>query len=1180
MKQSEFVHLHSHTMYSLLDGACKIEALAQRASEWGMPSVAMTDHGNLFGTIDFYRAMREVGINPIIGCEVYCAIENRFNRAPARGIQNGANHLVLLAKDQKGYKNLMKLVSAGYLEGFYYNPRIDKDLLKEHSEGLICLSACLSGEVAHLIDREGLPAAKEAVKGYLEIFGDNFYLEIQRHGIDREAKINDGLIRIHQEMGVQLVATNDSHFLKAEDHEAHSLLVAVQTGKTIDDPTRMCYPTGVYFKSAEEMYNLFSDLPQALETTLEISEKCNLELSFDDSYAPDFPLPVGFENAGDYLSDLAWSGMERRCNVTPEYEERLKFELETIGQTGYPGYFLILYDLVNFSQENGIRASARGSAVSSLVAYALNITAVDPIEYGLYFERFLNPERISPPDIDLDIADRDRERLIDYVVKKYGRDNVCQIITFGTMGAKGVIRDVGRALEIPFGEVDRISKLVPTELKITLDKALKMSPELEQISKDGRMGERLISNAIQLEGLARHASIHAAAVVIAPRPLKELLPLYKTPKGGEVVTQYQWQQVEDLGFLKMDFLGLRNLRVLDDTVKMVERNYGTVIDFDTLVLNDTETYELFGRGDTTGVFQFESSPMRDYLRKLKPDRIEDIIAMNALYRPGPMKYIPNYIARKHGKEEVTYSHPVVKPSLEETYGIITYQEQVMRICRDMAGFSLGEADGIRKAMGKKLATVMEKYRANFIEGSKRNGVEENIAQKVWADIEDFSGYGFNKAHSSGYSIVAYQCAYLKAHFPSEYMAANLNSEIGDIDRLVVLIDECRRMGLEVLTPDITESGIDFLASEGRIRMGMAAVRNVGRGAAEAIVKVRKEGNPFRTLFDFCEKINLRSVNKRALESLICAGALDGLDGNRAQLLAGLELAMDLAQSIQTDRQRGQISMFENEAMQVQAAMIRDKMLPRVNEWTEGERLAKEKEMLGFYLTGHPLEKYWVDLVAMGIRPVQDMERVSDGSEVKLGGLLVEVKPHSDKKGRSMAFGILEDLEGTMDLVVFPDVFQKVREEMIVDAMVVIQGRRSERNGRISVQVEKILPIEKVSEVLADAVNVLLCFEDLTGKRFESLRNLCEKFRGGCSLYLHLALETKRTVVLSKRLMVAPSEELKMEISKLTEGRARVWMSSGNGKVRRVITQAIKSENGVKPKVPTGDVELFPTLISV
>jgi DNA polymerase-3 subunit alpha len=786
------------------------------------------------------------------------------------------------------------------------------------------------------------------------------------------------------------------------------------------------------------------------------------------------------------------------------------------------------------------------------VGYALDITTVDPIDYGLYFERFLNPERISPPDIDLDIADRDREKLIAYVVEKYGRDNVCQIITFGTMGAKGVLRDVGRVLDLPFAEVDKISKLVPAELKMTLNKALEVSPELKQMAQDGGTGEKLLGIAKQLEGLARHASIHAAAVVITPEPVTEYMPLYKAPKGGEVMTQYNWHHVEDLGFLKMDFLGLRNLTVLDDTVKMIEGNYGEKIDIDNLPIDDKQTYELFGRGETTGVFQFESNGMRDYLIKLQPDRIGDIIAMNALYRPGPMQYIPNYIARKNGREPVTYHHPILESTLKETYGVITYQEQVMEICRNLSGFTLGHADGIRKAMGKKLADVMEKYKQQFIDGAKEHHqVNPDISKKIWADIEAFSGYGFNKAHSSGYSLVAYQCAYLKAHYPAEFMAANLNSEIGDIDRLVILIEECRRMGLSVLPPAVNESRVDFVATKGQIRMGMAAIRNVGRSAVEAIVSAREAGGPFVSLFDFCERVDLHAVNRRAVESLIKAGAFDEVGGHRAQLFAVVDKALEMAQSAQADRARGQISLFDAVNMQTQAAMVNDHTLPIVAEWAERERLAYEKDMLGFYLSGHPMDRYKTDLSEMGIRSVSELETLPDGAEVQLGGIILEVKPHMDRTGRPMAFGSLEDMNGTVDLVVFPDAFEKVRDRFVVDAMVVLQGRFSGRNGRTSVQVEQLLPIEQARETLADTVNVLLPGDVIGLERLETLRILCQRHPGACQLRLHLDLgEGKRTIVVSRRVEVAPSDVLLGEIESLTEGRVKAWVSREAGRARR------------------------------
>ncbi|MDE2887175.1 MAG: DNA polymerase III subunit alpha [Gemmatimonadota bacterium] len=1140
---AEFVHLHSHSMYSLLDGACKIDSLAARAAEWGMPAAAITDHGNLFGAVDFYRAMKEADVKPIIGCEVYCAIESRFDKKPSRGVPSGSNHLVLLAKNAHGYYNLVKLVSAGYMEGFYYHPRIDKELLREHAEGLVCLSGCLSGEVPHLIEREGVNVAMAAVEEYLDIFGEDYYLEIQRHGIDREPRINDGLIRIHGEMGVPLVATNDSHFLGADDHEAHAVLVALQTGKTLNDPGRMCYPEDVYFKSADEMQALFSDLPQALEQTLEIAEKVDLELAFGDYLAPEFPLPAEFETADDYLKHLARGGLQDRFDlISQDLRDRLEFELDLIVSKGLAGYFLIVWDYVNYAKGHGISVGpGRGSCAGSLVAYSLQITDLDPIKYNLLFERFLNPERVSLPDIDIDFSDKERDQVIRYVSEKYGERNVCQIITFGTLKAKAAIRDVGRVLDMSFGEVDRIAKLVPNDLKMTLDKAIQQVPELKQMA-DGEGDEaQLIRHARALEGLARHASVHAAAVIIAPDNLTNFVPLYKAPKDGKVTTQFDGPTCEDIGLLKMDFLGLKELSLADETVDLIKAKE-PAFDLTKIPEDDESTLDLFGRGETVGVFQFESPGMREYLVQLKPDCIEDIIAMNALYRPGPMQYIPNFVARKHGKEEVVYDHPKMEPILKDTYGIMVYQEQVMQIVQVLAGFSLGQADILRDAIGKKKPEEMSRQKDAFIDGCETHGVSTSLAGKIFADIEVFAGYAFPKAHAAAYAVVAYRNAYLKANYPQEYMAASLNGEIGNIERMVVVIEECRRMKLEVLPPDVNTSFVDFVASETAILMGMAAVRNVGRGAVDAIVSARETGGAFNTLFEFCERVDLRAVNRRAIESLIRAGAMDHLDGHRAQLLQGLDRALDAGQSVQAARQRRQISLFDMGALADQSAVINNHVLPEEPEWTERERLAHEKEMLGFYLSGHPLERYRTDLAALGIRSSQDVAALPEGAEVKLGGLISETRSHTDRNGRPMAFGTIEDLDGALDLVVFPDTFERVRASFVTDAMVVIQGRLSGRNGRQSLQVEKVLSMEHARETLADALNVKLPSEMLELETLEHLKAMLEGHRGGCTVYLHLELGDGITkVIRSRRLSVNPSEALISEIGAFL-GERRAWVS--------------------------------------
>ena len=1144
MGSSDFIHLHSHTMYSLLDGACRIRDIASLAQEYETEAVAMTDHGNLFGAVEFYKEMKKANLKPIIGCEVYVAIEDRFSRKAARGVPSGSNHLVLLSKNQTGYRNLVKLVSKGYLEGFYHNPRIDKGLLREHADGLICLSGCLSGEVAHLISEEGYPAARKAVLEYREIFGDDYFLEIQRHGIPREDKVNKGLLKLHKDLGIPLVATNDSHFLRRDDHTAHDVLICVQTGKTLSDANRLRYSQEVYFKSPGEMKELFKDLPQAIENTIRIAEECNFDMIFGESVLPEFPLPDAYDRPEAYLSDLVQEGLRSRCgSITPQMAERIDYELKVIAKTGYAGYFLIVSDFVRYARENRILVGARGSAVASLVAYALGITSVNPLTYGLFFERFLNLERVSMPDFDIDIADRDRGKIINYVKKKYGAQNVCQIITFGTLGAKAAVRDVGRVLGLSFGECDTIAKLIPTDLKITLDRAIDQVPELKAMTESEGMKKDLLDHARKLEGISRHASVHAAGVIITPKPLLEYIPLYKSAKDGEVTTQFTFTQVDELGLLKMDFLGLRNLTVLDDTVQMLAED-GTHLDLDRLPFDDPATYGLFGRGDTTGVFQFESEGMREYLRKLKPDRIQDLIAMNALYRPGPMQYIDQYIARKHGKEPVTYAYPDLEPVLEETYGVITYQEQVMHVARDLAGFSMGQADILRKAMGKKIPSLLAEQKALFLHGTREREIPEKIALKIFEDMAVFAGYGFNKAHSTGYAVIAYQCAYLKANFPTFFMAANLNSEIGDIDRLVILVDACRRMGIEILPPDVNQSGVGFTPVDRKIRFGLAAIKNVGPVAMKSIVTARKEKGRFKTIFDLCESVDLKALNKRGLESLICAGGMDSLEGHRAQLVAGLDQAVEMAQSAQSDRLKGQISLFEAAMSTPAARSFSNRSLPITDEWTEPQKLAKEKEVLGLYLSGHPLSRHADELRALGVMSVKDARDVANGREVKVGGLLSEVKNHIAKNRKPMAFASLEDESGAIDLVVFPDTFEKNRDLIVPEALVLVLGKAG-TNGRTSVIVDQIIPLEGARERLASAVNVHLSTGALSTKTLNEIKSLCEQYSGSCSLLLHVEPQPdRRYVIKSRTLNVAPATDLILGLGRIIGTDTAAWISSG------------------------------------
>ncbi|MCK4417933.1 MAG: DNA polymerase III subunit alpha, partial [Candidatus Latescibacteria bacterium] len=1035
MPTANFVHLHNHTMYSLLDGALRIEQMVKTAKQWGMPALAITDHGNMFGAIEFYQKVQKAGIKPIIGCEVYVAIEDRLKRQAAWGIADGATHLTLLARNDLGYQNLMKLVSKGYLEGFYYHPRVDKELLREYHEGLIALSGCIKGEIARLILNENIEKAQQAVREYNDIFGQgNFYLELQRHGIEEEEKAVQCLLKFSQELDVPVVATNDCHYLNREDAPAHDVLLCIQTGKTLEDKNRMRFQTDqVYFKSPEEMEELFADVPQALQSTLEIADRCNVMIEFGKLKLPRFPLPENYQNADDYLRDLTYqSAKERYQEISPEVEEQLEHELEIIKKTGYAGYFLIVADFVRYAKSKNFPVGpGRGTATSSLVSYVLKVTNIDPLRNKLLFERFLNPQRVSMPDFDIDFADRDRQKVIDYVIKKYGKENVSQIITFGTMAARAVIRDVGRVLGMPYGEVDKIAKLVLPGT--TLEVAIKTVPELAQLAQSDGVGAKLISYAKTLEGLARHSSTHAAGVVITPDALTNYTPLCTTNKK-DITTQYDWKYIEEIGLLKMDFLGLRTLTGIDDTLRMVAEK-GTSLELEDLPLDDKATFELLARGETIGIFQFESSGMRDYLRKLNPTSLDDMIAMNALYRPGPMASIDDFIRRKHGTTEITYLHPLLKPILEETYGIIVYQEQVMRIASVLAGFSLAQADILRRAMGKKQPEIMEEQRGPFIEGCRKKKINEETAEKIFAAMAQFAGYGFNKAHSSGYALIAYQTAYLKAHFPQEFMAANLTSEMGNSDRVGVLLDECRRMGIQVLPPDVNESQAGFTVVPEGIRFGLGAIKNVGIAVIKAIVKAREKEGKFKNIFDFCERVDQRYLNKRTIESLIMAGATDSLAGHRAQLITVLEQALEGAQTIQADRQRGQTSLFENLSVQ-------EKELPDIPPWSESQMLADEKKMLGFYVSGHPLEKYQQDLQAFATHRIGELSELEDGTAVVVGGIITKLKKTTDRKGKPMAFATLEDFSGATEVLVFSDSYEKFRSLVVTDQLVMAEGRVS------------------------------------------------------------------------------------------------------------------------------------------
>jgi DNA polymerase-3 subunit alpha len=1101
MPSENFVHLHLHTDYSLLDGACEISKLMDRVAELKMPAVAMTDHGNLFGAVKFYEAALKRGIKPIIGCEVYVASTNRFDRSPDA---DRPNHLILLCENERGYRNLVKLASSAFIEGYYYKPRIDKDLLAKHADGLIGLSACLRGEVAAALTADRYDAARQSAYNLRDIFGKgNFYLEIQDQDLAEERRINPHLYRLARETGIALVATNDCHYLTLADARAQEVLICIQTGKTLSDPNRMKFATDqFYFKTAEEMRKVFGEIPEVLDRTIEISERCNVHLEQKQHVFPRFDVPEG-ETLESYFEKMTREGFSRRRERLDRkraegrlrypmeaYEERLEREIELIKQMRFAGYFLIVWDFIRFAREKCIPVGpGRGSSAGSLVAYSLHITDIDPLQNELLFERFLNPERISFPDIDIDFCMRRRSEVIDYVTQKFGRENVSQIITFGTMGAKAVIRDAGRALDIPFAEVDRIAKLVPNILNISLEHAIAASPELRQLKeKDSRVAD-LLQVAAHLEGFVRHASTHAAGVVISPQPLQEIVPLYKSNKD-EITTQYGMDDLEKIGLLKMDFLGLTTLTVIDDCLRLIETTRGEKLDLDRLPVDDADTYELLGKGLTAGIFQFESRGMTDILRRVKPDRLADLTALNALYRPGPIQggMIDDFVARRTGKKGVSYELPQLKEILEETYGVIVYQEQVIQIFNKVAGFTLGEADVVRRAMGKKKHEEMVANREKFLAGAKKNGVPTSKAQRLWDLVEQFAGYGFNKSHSAAYALVAYHTAYLKTHYPVEFMAALLTSEIGGQDKLTKYLNECRDMGIGILPPDVNSSDLAFTPAGSNIRFGLTAIKNAGASAIESVLAARGELGRFDSLVQFCENVDLRLMNKRVLESLIKAGAFDSLGARRAQLMAVLDRAMELGQNRQRANQSGQHGLFMAGNGPEPPPPLE---MPDIPEWPEGECLAGEKEVLGFYVTGHPLEKYAGQLGALTSLDSSSVEEMEHDTPVTLAGILRGLRVRPSKKGDLWASAALEDHRGSVDLLVFPQAYQQLQGVLKPDAVLLIKGRvRLEENQRPKVVVNDAKLLETamngVKAQLRIRINLVEAPENLVDELSEVL----------------------------------------------------------------------------------------------
>ena len=1158
---TEFVHLHLHSDYSLLDGACDVEKLVQRVDELGMPAVAMTDHGNIFGAVHFVNAAHKQGVKPIVGCELYICKKDDHNisRTPPEG--DTYNHLLVLAENEEGYRNLVKITSEASLHGFYYKPRVSKKFLAEHSKGLIGLSGCLKGEVAERLMGSKYEDARAAAAFYSDLFGkENFFLEIQDQGLEMEHRIRPGLEQLSRELALPLVATNDSHYLCEEDAHAQDVMVCIQTGKSVQETNRMKFEGSQFFvKSGDEMLRVFNDSPDVLSRTLAIAERCNLRLEKVPTPFPRFDVPEGF-SLDSYFEHITRQGFARRMEALrplssagrlkhslADYEQRLSRELTIIQQMKFSGYFLIVWDFIRHARERGIPVGpGRGSAAGALVAYSLGITDIDPLQHELLFERFLNPERISMPDIDIDFCMNRRGEVIDYVTQKYGRENVAQIITFGTMAAKAAIKDVGRAMDMPYSDVDRIAKMVPATLNIKLDDALKESPSMQEAyEKDGQV-RQLLDTARKLEGLVRNSGVHAAGVVISPRPLIELVPLHKT-KNDEIVTAFDMVAIEKMGLLKMDFLGLTTLTILDDTVKLIAIK-GQKLELDDIPLDDEETYQkVFHRGLTSGVFQFESHGMRDVLRRYQPNSVEHLTALNALYRPGPMAMIDDFIERKHGRRKIEYDLPELKEILEETLGVFVYQEQVMQAANKLAGYSLGEADLLRRAMGKKKPEEMAAQRERFVQGAVQRGYPPKKIEKIFDLMAQFAGYGFNKSHSAAYALLAYQTAYLKTHHPLEFMAALLTSITGDTDSVVKYINECREMGIAVEPPDINISDANFTPHANAIRFGLAAVKNVGGNAIESIVAARKKlRRPFRSLYEFCEEVDLRLLNKRVLESLIKSGAMDSF-GRRAQLMQALDKAIERAQKSQRDAESGQHGLFG--VFADESAAHANDVLPNVPDWDEQTRLAAEKEILGFFITGHPLEKYkdkLTDLNALSTEDIAAMKKSTAKDEnITTAGLITGLRVAKSKRsGELWAQASLEDMFGKVELLVFPEAYKKLADKVKLEVPVLIRGGvRIEEGANPKITANDIIALDEARVPLPKAIRIRIPLGLAEHSTVDALHALFSVRRGEAKVLFDLERDGDFMVVMeAEGYNVMPDRNFMVRVEELC-GRGSVRVIS-------------------------------------
>ncbi len=1114
---SHFVHLHAHSEYSLLDGAVKVKKLVLRAKELDMPAVALTDHGNMFGAIKFYRAARAAGINPVLGLEAYITRGSRLEKGKKKGEQSQIDHLILLARNLEGYQNLIRLSSKAYLEGFYYKPRIDLEVLEAHAEGLIGLSSCMRGAVIQAALNSGLDEGRAKAERLRTIFGsDNFYLEIQDHGIDQQNQAREVLEEISRSTGIPLVVTNDVHYLNKTDAEAHEVLLCLQTGSDLEDPRRFRFQSKeLYFKTESEMRELFPDLPEAVDNTVAIAERCNVDLEKEHLHLPEFPLPDGYDSNAAYLKHLAFEGAKTHFGeITDVVRKRLEYELSVIDKMDFPGYFLIVGDIVDYAKKSGIPVGpGRGSAAGSLVTYVLGITDLNPLEHGLLFERMLNPERISMPDIDIDFCYERRDEVIKYVIDRYSKDNVCQIITFGTMAARAVVRDVGRVLKIPYNETDRIAKLIPGQPGTTLRDAIENVPDLKQLIDGNELYKRLMDLSLVLEGLTRHASTHAAGIVITPTPLVNHVPLYRSNKG-EVTTQYDMKSIEAVGLLKIDILGLRTLTVIDKTLRMVERNHGKRIKVGEIPEDDEQTFELLRGARTVGVFQLESAGMRELLKNLQPSSFHDIVAVNALYRPGPLgsDMLSYFCECKHGKKKITYSHPLLEPILKETYGVILYQEQVMQIASLMACFSLGEADQLRKAMGKKDINVMTRQRKKFIEGAKKKEIPKTTAGKIFNQMEKFALYGFNKSHSAAYALISLRTAYLKTHYTAEFMAANLSSEVDNTDRILILLDDCRSLGLDIVPPDINVCDVEFQAKDGKIYYGLAAIKNVGAGAIGHVVEDRNKNGLFESLFDLCSRVNSRIVNRRVFESLIQSGALDSLPGHRAQKMRNLDRIMERAVRRSREAERGQFSLaFAAETVAAETS------LEPCEEWSKQEELRKEREALGFFLSGHPLNKFQAILDMISTATTSDLKKSSNGKHAILGGLITNIKTTFDRKQNPMAFVTIEDSKGQAEAVVFSEVLKKARGVILEDSVLLLQGKVSRRNsGEGKLLVSSVVPVDEEHLPESKEVHITIDMDEMESSELDKLKELLSEHEGEVKLFFNMKQKGKSACVIRSR----------------------------------------------------------------